>query len=355
MKTLNRFLVFTAVACFSASLFADQITLKNGDRISGKIQKSDGKNIVIKTEFAGDVTIVWSAVTAINSDDALNIDLADGQHVVGTIKTSEATLQIATKDAGQVNAPLAAVKTLRNKEQEEAHKQEVDRFRNPRLVDLWAGFLDLGYAKASGNAETSTINVSANANRATSRDKIGVYFTSIYASNTTAGKAVTSANAIRGGINYNLNVSKKMFAFGGTDLEFDEFQKLDLRFAPSGGFGFHAVNNAKTILDISGGAGLNREFFSTGLQRTSAEILLGEELTHKFTKTTSLHEKLTFLPNVSDSGAYRMNFDVGLATSIKKWLSWQLSYSNRYLSNPVPGRNKSDNLFTTGVRVTFAK
>ena len=50
-----------------------------------------------------------------------------------------------------------------------------------------------------------------------------------------------------------------------------------------------------------------------------------------------------------------MTFDLGLATSIRKWLSWQMSYSNRYLSNPVGGRAKSDTLFTTGVRMTFAK
>ena len=334
---------------------ADQISLKNGDRLSGKILKYDGKNIVIKSEFAGEVTILWDAVIAISSDDPLNFDLADGQHVVGLVKTSDGKLEIATQDAGPVTTTMQAVKTLRNKEQEEAHRLEMDRYRNPRLVDLWAGFVDLGYAKATGNAETSTINVSANANRVTSRDNMGVYFTSIYASNGTAGKSLTSANAIRGGVKYSLNLTKKTFAFAATDLEFDEFQKLDLRFAPSGGFGYHALRTEKTLFDIFGGAGLNREFFSTGLQRTSAEVLIGEELTHKFTKTTNLHEKLTFLPNVSDSGEYRMNFDLGLSTSIRKWLSWQMSYSNRYLSNPVPGRAKSDNLFTTGVRMIFAK
>ena len=42
----------------------DQITLKNGDRYSGTIVKSDAKELVLKTEFAGTVTIQWDAVTA---------------------------------------------------------------------------------------------------------------------------------------------------------------------------------------------------------------------------------------------------------------------------------------------------
>jgi hypothetical protein len=34
---------------------ADTLTLKNGDRISGQIIKSDGKKITVKTEFMGTV------------------------------------------------------------------------------------------------------------------------------------------------------------------------------------------------------------------------------------------------------------------------------------------------------------
>ena len=45
-----------------ASLFADQIVLKNGDRLTGTIEQSDGKSLVIKTEFAGEVTVQWPAV-----------------------------------------------------------------------------------------------------------------------------------------------------------------------------------------------------------------------------------------------------------------------------------------------------
>ena len=56
----------------------------------------------------------------------------------------------------------------------------------------------------------------------------------------------------RGGARYDLNVSKKLFAFGFTDIEADEFQKLDLRVAPGGGFGFHAYKKEKNFLDFFG-------------------------------------------------------------------------------------------------------
>ncbi|HTF43854.1 MAG TPA: hypothetical protein VK641_08155, partial [Terriglobales bacterium] len=60
MLTL-RLILLLSIFAFGSDLFADQVTLKNGDRFSGSIEKSDGKTLVMKTEFAGEVTIQFSA------------------------------------------------------------------------------------------------------------------------------------------------------------------------------------------------------------------------------------------------------------------------------------------------------
>ena len=247
------------------------------------------------------------------------------------------------------------MQSVRSKDEEAAYEAEVDRLRNPRLVDLWTGTLDLSFANSHGNADTSTFSLSGTANRATTRDKIAVYYTSLFSSSNATGPQITTANAKRGGILYDLNVSKKWFVFGSVDLDSDQFQLLDLRFVPAGGGGYHALKTDRKTLDFSLGVAGDREFFSTGLNRTSAEILLGEDLTHKINGTTSITERLLLFPDVSNTGEYRANFDLSAATAIRKWLSWQLTFSDRYLSNPVAGRKKNDTLFTTGLRLTFAK
>jgi putative salt-induced outer membrane protein YdiY len=278
-----------------------------------------------------------------------------GQVVVGQVATSDAKLVIQTKDTGTVSTSKDAVKMVRSQPEQAAYQAEIDRYANPRIIDLWTGFLDFGYAAARGNSSTSNLNVTANANRATKKDKLGVYFTSLYSSNDVAGQSILTAKAMRGGINYSLNVTPRMFAFGSVDLEYDQFQDLDLRFAPAGGLGYHALKSASTVFDLFGGGSLNREFFSTGLNRTSGEALAGEDLTYKLSSITSLHERLSFYPNVSRTGEYRTNFDLSTATTLKKWLAWQLTASDRLLSDPLPGRKKNDFIFTTGFRVTFAK
>ncbi|HTD43187.1 MAG TPA: DUF481 domain-containing protein [Bryobacteraceae bacterium] len=341
---------FTILLCAEAA-FADQVTMKNGDRLSGTIVKSDAKNLVMKTEFAGDVTISWDAVTAITSTTQLHVALKDGQTVVGTVTTTpEGRFTIATKETGAVTAARDSVVAIRS-DQEQA---EIDRYNNPRLTDLWTGFLDLGYANTHGNVNTSTFSLSTNAIRATTRDKITAYYTSVFSNTNASGTKLTTANAKRGGVSYSLNIQPKWFVFGSVDLESDEFQSLDLRFVPAGGAGYHVIKSASTALDLDLGASANREFFSTGLDRNAFAILVGQELDHKINGAVTLHEKLFFYPE-PNGGNYRINFDTTAAATIRKWLSWQFTVSDRYLSNPLPGRKTNDILLTTGLRLTFVK
>jgi putative salt-induced outer membrane protein YdiY len=347
---IARLLILTLIVC-SIALFGDQITMKNGDRFSGAVIKLDGKNLVFKSDYAGNITVPWAEVAAISSTMPLSLTLQDGQLVVGQVTTADNKFVVQTHDAGTVTAARDSVQMVRS----QAEQAEADRYRNPRITDLWAGFLDLGYAAARGNSTTNNLNVSANATRATSRDKIDVYFTSLYASNKVSGKSVVTANAERGGIAYNLNVTPRTFVFSSVDLESDQFQDLDLRFSPAGGFGYHAAKTTTTLFDIFGGAALNREFFSSGLNRTSGEGLVGEDLVYKLSSITSLHERLSFYPNITRTGEYRTNFDLTAATTLKKWLSWQVTGSDRLLSDPLPGRKRNDLILTTGLRITFAK
>jgi hypothetical protein len=59
--------------------------------------------------------------------------------------------------------------------------------------------------------------------------------------------------------------------------------------------------------------------------------------------------------NLSNTGAYRVNFDVGATTQLYKWLTWNVSLSDRYLSNPVPGRMRNDFLYTTALGFQWAR
>jgi len=337
-----------------ADVFADQVILKNGDRLTGTITKLEGEKLSMKSELAGEVTIPWAAITEISSNQPLYLTLKDEQVVVGTVATSAGRIEIQTKEAGKVTVSKDVIQAVRSPAEQASYQAKIDRLRNPRLSDFWSGFVDTGLSLTRGNAKTTTFSLGANAARATPRDKISVYLASLLAKNGTTGRTVTTANAIRGGLRYDFNLSDRLFAFAFTDLEFDEFQKLDLRLVLGGGLGYHAKKTERTVLDLFAGGSFNKEYFSTGVRRKSGEVLFGEDLSYKLSNRTSLKERLVFFPNLSESGEYRVTFDTSAVTNLNRWLGWQVTISDRYLSNPVPGAKKNDLLLTTGLRLTFA-
>ena len=89
--------------------------------------------------------------------------------------------------------------------------------------------------------------------------------------------------------------------------------------------------------------------------RKTGEIVLGETFNAKLSTRTTVTEQFSIYPNLSDTGTYRFQFDATAATKLKNWLSWQVTYSDRYLSNPLPGFKTNDLLLSTGVRLTFGK
>ena len=352
-------LVLACVCVMTAK--ADQVTLKNGDRLTGTIVKSDAKTLLLKTEYAGDVNLQWDSVAAITSTQPLHLALRDGQTVVGPVSTKDEKFDVVTKETGEVAASKEAVVAVRNDAEQKAYDDQVERLRHPHLTDFWSGLLDTGLSVTRGNSATLTYTLSGKAARVTDRDKISLYTTAIYASDDTTPPSRTTAHAIRGGVRGDLNVSEKIFVFGFTDFEYDQFQHLDLRNVLGGGFGYHVIKAPNTQFDVFGGGAFQQEYFSPipptvpAVTRKSGEIVLGESFNAKLNARTTIGETFSLYPNISDTGNYRFTFDLTAATKLKSWLSWQVTYSDRYLSDPLPGLKKNDLLLSTGLRLTFGK
>src|ERR1700694_438059 len=97
-----------------ASARADQVTLKNGDRLSGAIVKADGKTLILKTDYAGDLTLKWSAVDAFTTAEPVHVALAGGQEVRGTVTGAAGREEIDTEASGKKSASLDTIVAVRN-------------------------------------------------------------------------------------------------------------------------------------------------------------------------------------------------------------------------------------------------
>jgi putative salt-induced outer membrane protein YdiY len=338
-------LVFGFVLC--GSVFADQIVLKNGDRLTGAITKFDGTSLTIKTEFTGDVTAQWSAVQEVTSTQPLHV-VTQGKTVVGPVSTTDTNLVVATPN-GAVNIAKADITALRSDSEQSAYEKAL----HPPLTQGWAGGANVGFAVTRGNSETKNLNLAFNADRKTGKDDISLYANSVYATND-APKAVpsVSANTIQAGARYSRNFSKRLFAFGSGDFQTDALQELNLRSVLGGGIGFHLINTPKTTLDLLAGVVYTRENYTT-FNRNFAALDLGEELSRKLGASTLLTEKLYFFPDMNDTSQYRGTFNFGTVTKLSKWLGWQNAFGDIYVTNPPVGAKKNDLVITTGLNVSF--
>ena len=350
--TLKQLLVF---ALASTVALADQVVMKNGDRVTGAIIKKDGATLTIKTVHFGTVTLPWDQVDSVKADTPLTVVLPNDKSVEGTISSSGDKIVVAEKATAESVAPKDIV-ALRNADEQKAYL----RMLKPRWLDLWLISGNIGIAGTSGNATTKTFTTPVNLVRATRNDKTTMYFNFIKSSATFGGVSADTAQAVRGGLSYSRDLRPKIFATVFNDYEYDRFQNLDLRAVLGGGLGWHAWKAERGFLDVVGGGAYNHESFgqsggAAAFTRNTAEVYWGDDAGFKLNKRIGFTQSYRMFNNLTNTGNYRVNFDIGVSASLAKYFTWNAALSDRYLSNPASGRKNNDFLYSTGFGFTFTR
>lgn len=221
----------------------------------------------------------------------------------------------------------------------------------------WRYVLGAGASFASGNSDAKMLNLNAEGVRATAQDKWGVNGRILYGRN----DDTTTADLLGLGTRYDRNYGERWFAFGLAEYLRDRPANLSQRLSAGAGIGYHVIKRETTTWDVFAGLGYTDDSYRearlvAGRVRSGfgyAELLLGEESTHKLTDTTSFKQRLVVYPNLSESGEFRSTFDAGLAVAISSTMSLNVTLGHRYVSDPGLGVKKSDLLLVTGISVKF--
>lgn len=332
-------------------LFADQVTFKNGDRLTGYILKSDAKNLQIRTTVAGEVTVSWGQISELHSDLPLHVALADGKTLVGKTTIREERLEIQTSAGPTMEASKESVLALRD----DAEQLAYEKSQHPSLFQAWEGALDGGIELTRGNSETRNFRLAFRARRKTLRDELILYTESLYSiDDLPSAQPHVTANENRGGARFDHNFRSRFFLFANTDFMTDALQDLNLRSVLGGGGGYHLVKGDKATLDLLGGVNFTRENYVT-IQRNLMAGQFGDEFKYLFGKNTSLIQSFAFFPDLTDPGRnYRTNFSIGTVTKIVKWFGWQNSLTDTYVTNPPVGKKRNEFVWTSGLHIAFS-
>ena len=139
-------LVFVSLICSAVALSAEEVSLKNGDHLSGAIVSMDGKKLVLKTSYAGDISIDWAEVSQFSSDkQPLVVTKADKQLVSGTVAAEGSDVMVTTAQGVQ-RVPRADVTTMRSPADQAAYEKSL----HPGMLEAWTGGGSFGFALAPG-------------------------------------------------------------------------------------------------------------------------------------------------------------------------------------------------------------
>ncbi len=344
-KTLTSILV---LYCLCSALNAEQVTLKNGDKITGTIVSVSDKKLTVKTDYAGPITIDLAAVAQFTSAQPMVVTRTNNQVVSGPVTAQDSTV-VVNAASGAQTIPDSDISFIRSTADQAAYEKSL----HPGPLQGWVGGGNFGLALARGNSDTTNVALGFNADRKTTTDEWNITAAQLFSTSTVDNVTSTTANSLGGTVRYDRNLTKRLFAFGLLTGMYDHFQDLDARLSPNGGLGYHVIATKTTTFDVLGGFGYTYENYSTGLVNNFVNANIGEELTHNFTANTSMYERLYFFPYLNDAGNYRGTFDFGLASKIYRALTWNLVFGDIYNSAPVDGKKNNDLVLTTGLGITF--
>ncbi|MHC4587142.1 MAG: DUF481 domain-containing protein, partial [Planctomycetota bacterium] len=205
----------------SLTASADVVHLRNGDRISGKIIRMEKGSLLVKTDYAGEVTISWHKVESISADGKVKVLLNDGTALEGqTLPLEAGKMKLETEKLEEASAfNLIDVRAI-----------------NPKVeppVKITAK-INAGVELERGNTDTDDLEIDASFQVRTKKSRY--LLRGEFSKGKTRGELTAEEWDIDA--NYDYFISRKWFSDVRTKFESDDFADLDLRSTLGAGAGY---------------------------------------------------------------------------------------------------------------------
>jgi len=234
----------------AAEAGADEIIMRDGSRLLGKIVKRENGTVDFETTFAGTIKIQWNDVAEITSDKPMEFLLKDDSVVTGTHVTNNVDDLIVEGESGQgpqITLPQGSV-TLINPE----------AWRKGDGYKL-SGRANLAFSKQRGNTDKDELDIDGALTWRRKNDRFQAFGELEHDRDN--NKKTTDKWNVNGAYNY--FVTKQWYWGGFGRLEHDQFADLDLRTSVGPLVGYQWFESKKMNLSTSTGISYVNEDFYT--------------------------------------------------------------------------------------------
>ena len=295
------------------------------------------------------------------SSRALSSLLAAALLLAPTLATAQQDLPRSAQDQAKVSTGATDVTSDK--------AQTADR--SAEAKDATELSIAAGGLQAGGNAELLALTTASKFRLRRDNNQFKSALAGNYARSAPAGSSdseVTVQN-LQGLARYDLFLGNAAL-FSSVQLRTDRFQGLDVRVQYDPGVAYYFVNEKTQQFWVELGYDLlhdvrreqarlvlDKDKKPTGeiADRTrtlhSGRVFVGYE--HALTPTPKLTAGLEFMQGLSDTEIRRLNGDASLTTKLYQALSFSFSFSARYESKPVPGKETLDTTSAASLVYTF--
>ena len=339
-RILQKFVLFAVLTLGAAHLCADVVETKNGARLVGKITKIADGTITLATDYAGDIAIKQSEVTSLTTDDAVAVRLASGARIDGRISTAAGTLQVASKD-GTLSTAIDKVAASWAAGAEDPQIAAMRRH--------WTLQTSADITGKQGNTKSTGVGLGFVAKLVSPQDTLKFYGSYDYATTTsTTGVKTKSADATKGGVDYQSFFAEKFGWFVRSELGKDSVAGINLRSTTDAGASFRLIKTDAQSLVGRLGAGYRFESYPVGPSNQGAVASSGLRYSYTLNKYASLVTDLQYLPAFKDFADYRFIHDSAIEVPLAAdFWKLRLGVSNEYTSRPPDSRENLDTTYYT--------
>jgi putative salt-induced outer membrane protein YdiY len=322
-----------AVLWSVASVGADEVTLKNGDKLSGKVVAlADGK-LTLETPHAGVVKIDWAQVASVKSDAKVAVKLQTKEVIEGTLAVGgEGLLRIQTEGAAQ---PV------------EVDVAKVTHFNDPPTQ--WRGNLTLSYKATDGNTHTQTGIATGEAIRATEDDQFLVRFLLRYGKRS----GETQERNGYGLAKYQHTFIAGLYGYASFEALSDKFKDLDLGTVTSAGLGYEILK--EKWIDLSTEAGI--AYFDNNFEVGKDESHMGARASLRLRLALpfglEFKDVFTIYPNFEESQDFQIRNEATLGTALSGGWALLGGVITEYDRTPPVGLTRHDDTYFVGLGYAF--
>lgn len=340
---MHRFLVavVSCVVLLTAVTQADEVHLRNGDRLTGTLVRLTDDKLVFKADAAGEVTIALAEIQTFSTTTAAEVHLKDGTVLNQPIMAADAgAFAIDTATALQPQTFQLTDLTSINPPAKPAPK--------------WTGSLSAGFTATSGNTSTEAVNASFSVARRSDKDRTTASANYAKGKQKIDGEKRTTEDWWRAKAQYDYFFSRKFFGFINGSYEKDAIADLDRRVVVGGGAGYQWIESPRTNFSTTGGlASLYEKFDGETDSNSELSAQFGYNFDHQLNDRVKFLHDLTYYPALSKLSDYYLTTTAELRASLTQSMYANFKTIFNYDTTPAIGRSSTDVKYIFSIGMTF--